>query len=320
MFRSGWPIAFRDVPRHETSIPPRADFGYRSDMSYHLIIGDYAYSSWSLRGWLLLERFGLRFRATLLDFSGQDVADQLRAYRPARTVPTLITPEGAIVSDSLAIAEELASRHPEAGHWPADPLRRATARTLAAEMHSGFAALRSACPMATRVAYSGFEPSPAVLADLARIEEIWAHARSLAGDGPWLLGAYSAADAFYAPVAARIATYGLPVGPEAQAYVDAHLADPAFRRFRAMGLVKGADLPWYAMEIPRRPWPGPAARPARVAEGPSENAACPYSGKPVTHFLEMDGRTFGFCNALCRDKTVADPEAWPAFMALVNHS
>jgi glutathione S-transferase len=87
-----------------------------------------------------------------------------------------------------------------------------------------------------------------------------------------------------------------------------------------MGLVQGADLPWYAKDNARRPWPGPAPRPASAAEGPSENAACPYSGKPVTHFLTMDGRTFGFCNAFCRDKTMADPEAWPAFMAIVNHS
>jgi glutathione S-transferase len=289
-------------------------------MSYHLIIGDYAYSSWSLRGWLLLDRFGLRYHATVLDFSSRDVERQLRTYRPARTVPTLITREGAVISDSLAIAEELASRHPDAGHWPADPLRRATARTLAAEMHSGFSALRSACPMATRVAYADFAASDAVRADLARIEELWTHARSMAEDGPWLFGPYTAADAFYAPVAARIATYGLPAGPAAQAYVEAHLADPAFRRFRAMGLVSGADLPWYAKENDRRPWPGPAPRAATVADGPSENATCPYSGKPVTHFLEMDGRTFGFCNAFCRDKTMADPEAWPDFMALVNPS
>ena len=289
-------------------------------MSYHLIIGDYAYSSWSLRGWLLLERFGIAFRTTRLDFSGRDVAEQLRSHRPARTVPTLLTPEGAIVSDSLAIAEELASRHPEAGHWPEDPLRRATARTLAAEMHAGFAALRSACPMATRVAYAGFEVPDAVRADLSRIEDLWAHARSMATDGPWLFGPYTAADAFYAPVAARIATYGLPVGAEAAAYVGAHLSDPAFRRFRAMGLVSGADLPWYAKDHPRRPWPGPAPRTAEAAEGPSENASCPCSGQPVTHFLMMDGRIFGFCNAFCRDKTMADPEAWPAFMALVNPS
>jgi len=289
-------------------------------MSYHLIIGDYAYSSWSLRGWLLFDRFGIAVRAALIDFT-RSTRDQLSAYPPARTVPTLVTPEGAVVSDSLAIAEELADRHPEAGIWPADPLARATARTLAAEMHSGFTALRSACPMATRVAYEGVEASDEVQADLARIEEIWAHARRVtAPQGPWLCGDYSAADAFFAPVAARIATYGLPVGPDARSYVAAHLADPAFRRFRAMGLVRGADLPWYAKDYPRRPWPGPAPRPARVAEGPSVNAACPYSGRAVTDFLEMDGQVWGFCNPFCRDKTLADPEAWPAFMALVHDS
>jgi glutathione S-transferase len=186
-------------------------------------------------------------------------------------------------------------------------------------MHSGFTALRSACPMATRVAYADFEPSEAVRADLARIEEIWAHARTMAEDGPWLFGAYTAADAFYAPVAARIATYGLPVGAQAQAYVDAHLADPAFRRFRAMGLVSGADLPWYAKDNARRPWPGPAPRPPRRRR-PVRERGLPLLRQAVTHFLEMDGRTFGFCNAFCRDKTMADPEAWPAFMAIVNHS
>ena len=97
-------------------------------MTYHLLLGDYAYSSWSLRGWLLFEKFGIDRKQTMLDFSGQDVAGQLSDYAPARTVPTMITPEGAVVSDSLAIAEELASRHPKAGIWPEDPLARATAR------------------------------------------------------------------------------------------------------------------------------------------------------------------------------------------------
>lgn len=289
-------------------------------MSYRLFIGDCAYSSWSLRGWLLLHRFGIPFDASLVDFT-KDVAEQLAGVAPARTVPTLVTPEGAIVWDSLAIAEEVASRHPDAGIWPADPLARATARTLAAEMHAGFGALRSECPMATRIAYEGCEASDAVRSDLARVETIWAHARAaLRPEGPWLCGEYSAADAFFAPVAARIATYGLPVGPEARAYVDAHLADPAFRRFRAMGLVRGADLARYAKDYPRRPWPSPAPRLAHPADGPSVNDACPYSGKPVTHFLEMEGRVWGFCNAFCRDKTLADPEAWPAFMALVHDS
>ena len=284
-----------------------------------LVIGDYAYSSWSLRGWLLLHRFGIPFETRLVDFhDAAGVAEQLADIAPARTVPTLVTDDGAVVWDSLAIAEELADRFPDAGIWPADPVLRALARSLAAEMHSGFSALRGDCPMNLRCAYDGFEPSAAVRADLDRIETLWAHALDRSG-GPWLAGAYSAADAFFAPVAARIAGYGLPVGPVARDYVTGHLADPAFRRWRAMGLVHGATLPWYARDFAQVPWPGPAPIPARaVTEGRPENAACPYSGKPVTHLMEVEGRVFGFCNAFCRDKTVADPAAWPAFSALLH--
>ncbi len=285
---------------------------------YELIIGDVSYSSWSLRGWLVLERFGIPHRARQVDFHAAEVAAQLGDVAPARTVPALVTPEGAVVWDSLAIAEEIATRHPDAGHWPADPALRATARSLAAEMHSGFAALRTDCPMNLRCAYAGVPVAEAVRADLARIETIWGHALDRSG-GPWLCGDYSVADAFFAPVAGRIAGYGLPVGDAAAAYVARHLADPAFRRWRAMGLVIGADLPWYARDFAQVAWPGPAPMPARaVAGGRADNTACPYSGETPTHLMETGGRVFGFCNAVCRDKTVADPEAWPAFMDILR--
>jgi glutathione S-transferase len=119
-------------------------------------------------------------------------------------------------------------------------------------------------------------------------------------------------------VATRIATYNLPVSDRAMAYVQAHLAHPSFRRWRAMGLVDGADQEFYRRPYPLRPWPGPVPMAARAVEGTkAENAACPYSGKPVSHVLELQGRRFGFCNAFCRDKTVADPGAWAEFMALL---
>ncbi|MDJ0825579.1 MAG: glutathione S-transferase [Rhodobacter sp.] len=288
-------------------------------MTYELFIGDRSYSSWSLRGWLLFEPFGIPVTIRHIAFNAGPVAEQLSDLPPAQTVPVLRTPEGAVVAESLAIAEELATRHPDAGHWPADPLARATARALAAEMHSGFAALRENCPMNLRAAYADYVPPEEVREDLARLETIWSHARATCQPaGPWLCGDYSTADVFFAPVAARIATYGLPVGPEAQAYVAAHLADPAVRRWRAMGLAKGDTLPWYARDYTLTDWPGPEPLPATPSDGPSENTACPYSGEPVTHFLELDGRTFGFCNAFCRDKTMADPEAWPAFTRLLN--
>jgi len=284
-------------------------------MTYTLILGDRAYSSWSLRGWLLFERFAIPVTCRHITFADDlTVAQQLADYPPAKTVPTLLTQDGAIIGDSLAIAEELASRHPDAGIWPTDPIARAIARSLAAEMHSGFMALRNDCPMNLRCAYSGYAPSMDVQADLRRLGDIWALALEKSG-GPWLCGAYSAADAFFAPVAGRIAGYGLKMPDVAQSYVDSHLADPALRRWRAMGLVSGPDLPWYARDYEQTIWPGPAPLPALpVGSGPSENSACPYSGKPVTHFMELDGRIFGFCNAFCRDKTVIDPAAWPKFM------
>ena len=288
-------------------------------MTYDLCIGDRGYSSWSLRGWLLFEAFGLKPRLTVTRFYEPGFAQTLTAWFPARTVPAVRFPEGVVVADSLAIAEELATRHPEAGHWPRDPKARAIARALSAEMHAGFVALRSHCPMNLRLSYTDCQPPQAVLDDLARLQALWVWARAETGaSGPWLCGDYSAADVFFAPVAARIAGYNLPVSDPAMAYVQAHLAHPAFRRWRAMGRVDGADQPFYDRPYPRRPWPGPAPLPAEACEGPSINAACPYSGAPVSHFARIEGQVIGFCNAFCRDKTVADPEAWPQAMSLLQ--
>jgi glutathione S-transferase len=287
-------------------------------MTYDLVIGDRAYSSWSLRGWLLFDAFGLPVKLHTARLYTDELPTLLKQFHPGKTAPTMRTPDGVVVPETIAIAEELASRHPEARIWPADPKARAVARVLAAEMHAGFGALRSHCPMNLRVSYEDCAPPQAVLDDLARLEVIWDWARAETGAQVWLAGDYSAADAFFAPVATRIATYNLPVSDRAMAYVQAHLARPSFRRWRAMGLVDGADQEFYRRPYPRRPWPGPVPMAARAVEGTmAENAACPYSGKPVTHVLEMQGRRFGFCNAFCRDKTVADPEAWPAFMAVL---
>lgn len=285
---------------------------------YTLAIGDRAYSSWSLRGWLLFDAFGIPVQTVSARLYTDALPRLLAEFPPARSVPVMRTPDGTVVPDSLAIAEELASRHPDAGIWPADPGARATARALAAEMHAGFTALRSHCPMNLRVSYETCDPPQAVLDDLARLERLWSWARATTGaTGPWLCGAYSAADVFYAPVATRIATYNLPVSDAALAYVQAHLAHPSFRRWRAMGMVDGADQDFYRRDWPQRPWPGPAPLPARAVDGTdAENAACPYSGAPVTHVLDLGGRRLGFCNAFCRDKTVADPGAWDAFMKL----
>ncbi len=284
-------------------------------MTHEIALGDRAYSSWSLRGWLLFERFGIPYTARHARLGSDAFATMMQDFQPARTVPAVRFRDVAI-SDSLAIAEELATRHPDAGIWPSAPAARATARMLAAEMHSGFLPLRRACSMNLRVSYSTFPVEETVTANLRRLERIWDRARATYGsDGPWLCGRYSAADAFFAPIAARIAGYSLDVSEAAQDYVTAHLADHAFRRWRAMALVDGEDrLEWFH-DAPQRNWPGPAPLAARATNhGTPENAVCVHTGQPVAHLMDLNGRIFGFASTFHRDKTAADPEAWPDFM------
>lgn len=226
-------------------------------MTYELFIGDQTFSSWSLRGWLMFRKFGLPFRSHMVGLYSGTMAEDLAQLYPARLVPVTRMPDGVVVGDTMAIAETLAERHPEAGFWPTDPEARALARWLAAEMHSGFGALRGECPMQLLHRYRAFPVSAPVRADLDRIEALWALARSRHGnDGPWLFGRYSLADVFFAPVAARIAGYGLPVGREAASYVGAQLDDPAFREWRAEGLKVSYDPQPYALDLPTDPWPG----------------------------------------------------------------
>ena len=268
----------------------------------------------------MLKAFGLHHRTHLVRLYTGTMADDLADLFPARLVPVLRTPDGDVSQDTLAMAETLHERHPDAGLWPKDQSARVLARWIVAEMHSGFGALRAACPMNLRASWVDFPVSDAVKADLMRIETLWSEARSKFGSGgPWLFGQYSLADVFYAPVAARVAGYGLPVSAAAQSYVDVHLAHPLFRQWRAMGATVDYDPMPYQLDLQKRDWPGPAPIPARAVErGPSVNDACPYSGKSVTYFLEAGGKIYGFCNAFCRDKTVQDPEAWPDFMAIYH--
>lgn len=286
-------------------------------MTYTLYIGDRTFSSWSMRGWLMLEKFDLPFRSKMLGLYDGTLQEDLAPLAPARTVPVLQTADGHVVCDSLAIAETLVDAHPDLPLYPRDPAARTMARNLMAEMHNGFHALRADCSMNLRNTWDGFTPSDAVLKDVSRIETLWSMARDLrTGEGPWLFGDYSFVDAFYAPVACRIVTYGLPRSKAAQAYIDATIGDTAFRRWRAMGETKMYDPFPYALDLPRGDWPGDRLAAKPVDSGTPENDACPYSGDPVTHRMELDGRIFGFCNAFCRDKTVADPAAWPKFMAI----
>lgn len=296
-------------------------------MPLTMFIQDRMLSSWSLRAHLVMEIAGLPHE--LRQMPGGDpafAAKMQAAAAPAITVPTLTGEGGLIAWDSLALTETLAEMAPDAPIWPGDRVARAWARSLAAEMHSGFAGLRGACPMNLSLVYERIAPAgdvaASVAADVARIEALWALTRARFGaGGPWLFGAtFTAADAFFAPVAARFITYGLGEGAETRAYCAAIITHPGFRRWRAMGVAEGAPSPRYDLPLARGPWPGPAIIPAEATEaGPAINAACPYSGKPVAagSLARIDGRVIGFCNPFCRDKSVADPGAWPKLAPLL---
>ena len=225
-------------------------------MTYDLYIGDRTFSSWSLRGWLMMEKFNLPYRTHLVGLYSGTMAAELAELAPAKLVPAIRTPEGTVIGESLAMAETLAERHPEAGLWPSDPAARAAARWLSAAMCAGFTALRGACPMQLQHVNEGFAVTPEVQADLDRIEELWAYARAQRSeDGPWLFGSYSLADVFYAPVVARITGYDLPVSKTAQEYCATTLNDPAFKAWRDEGLKVVYDPFPYDYGVPTKPWP-----------------------------------------------------------------
>ncbi|MCF2869638.1 glutathione S-transferase [Octadecabacter sp. G9-8] len=228
-------------------------------MTYHLILGNRLYFSWSIAAYVMVEKFGLSDQFDIqivLPQEEADVARFLKDHPPAKTLPTMITPDGVVVSDSLAIAEELASRFPDAQMWPADPTARAAARTVTAEMHSSFGGLRGDWPVNLRHVFDGVIAPPAIEKELDRLELIWANARAKSGSTtPWLCGDYCLADAIFAPMAARLAAYKFDTRPVTNAYVAAHLADPAFKKWRADGLANDPLMPKFDLDLPTLPWP-----------------------------------------------------------------
>src|SRR5262245_30613016 len=204
-----------------------------------LVIGAKNYSSWSLRAWLALEQVGAPYEETLVSFAEPGWRERIRRHSPAGKVPFL-RDGGLGIWDSLAIIEYLAERHPEAGLWPADPAARALARSACAEMHSGFVALRESMPMDLQADSPGKGHTPEALADAARIQALWRECRGRPGSagGPYLFGAFSAADCFYAPVAFRFRSYGVPLDATARAYCDALAAHPSVARWRAAALTE----------------------------------------------------------------------------------
>jgi glutathione S-transferase len=218
-------------------------------MALTLVIGNKNYSSWSMRPWLAL-------KAALVGFDEVSIplytggADKQRILKFSRSgkVPVLVDGD-VTIWDSLAIIEYAAERFPEARLWPEDRASRAHARSVSAEMHSGFAALREECGMNLHRPVGAKALSVEARADIARIQESWSECRERYGKlGPYLFGAFSGADAMYAPVVHRFRTYAIDVAPEVRAYMDAMMALPAFQQWTRAALAETLVIEKFEVE------------------------------------------------------------------------
>jgi glutathione S-transferase len=217
-----------------------------------LVIGNKNYSSWSMRPWVALRAAGIDFEERLLKFESRDWNDHIRALSPSGMVPVLWEGppgEGFATWDTLAIVERAHELFPHSGLWPADSHARAWARAYCAEMHAGFRALRAEMPMNIRGRYPGKGMNPDVARDIARISTMWADARSrFGGTAPYLFGAFSAADAYFAPVATRFVTYGVELQGAAERYRRQLLESPAVEAWSTAALAEAefvaADEPY----------------------------------------------------------------------------
>jgi glutathione S-transferase len=206
-----------------------------------LLIGSKNYSSWSFRPWLFLRKAGFDFREQVVYFDEPDYQAQIAVLSPSRRVPMLID-RGVKIWDSLAICEYVA----EARSYglPKDGAARAQARSVAAEMHSGFQTLRNEYPMNVRARDRRVPLTPPLAADIARIDEIWSGCRrAYGGGGGWLFGEFSIADAMFAPVFFRFQSYGAPLCAASQTYLTHALADPLMREWQEAALIEGHPLP-----------------------------------------------------------------------------
>jgi glutathione S-transferase len=205
-----------------------------------LAIGNKNYSSWSMRPWLALRANDIPFVETVIPLYTDNPADkeQILAFSCAGKVPVLV--DGDItVWDSLAIIEYIAERHPEKKLWPDDVAARAHARSVCAEMHSGFVPLRSECGMNLHRPVRAIALSADAKANIARIEEIWRKCRRRhAAAGPFLFGRFGAADAMYAPVVHRFRTYAIEVAADTRAYMETMMALPAFQQWTRDGIAE----------------------------------------------------------------------------------
>jgi glutathione S-transferase len=205
-----------------------------------LVIGNKVYSSWSLRPWLVLKAFGIPFTETVIPLRAANTRDLILPYSPSGKVPVLIDGD-VTVWESLSIIEYLADRFPDHAIWPRDLKARAHARCISTEMHAGFMELRKACSMDVTKTFAPRPRSAGVMADVARVEAIFAEAKAkFGGNRSFLYGGFTAADAMYAPVLTRFRTYAIPVSAATRAYMDAVLDHPAYKEW----VVGAVAEPW----------------------------------------------------------------------------
>jgi glutathione S-transferase len=209
-----------------------------------LVIGNKNYSSWSMRPWVAMTAFDIPFQEIRILLDRPDTATQIARYSASGRVPVLLTQELAIW-DSLAICEYLAEQFPEKAMWPQDMAARAMARCACAEMHSGFAGLRSAMSMNIRASFPGKGRTPDAQADIGRICELWEQCLSRFGHHRFLFGEFSIADAFFAPVVMRFRTYEVSLAPALQAYCERVAAHPAVAKWCAQAHAETEVIPKY---------------------------------------------------------------------------
>ena len=208
-------------------------------MALKLVIGNKNYSSWSMRPWLTLRANGIAFDEVFIPlYTGEADKQRILSFTHSGKVPALIDGD-VTIWDSLAIIEYLAERFPEIQLWPEDRARRAHARSISAEMHSGFAALRNECGMNLHRPVGAITLSDDARADIARVQQIWGECRERYGKaGPFLFGSFGGADAMFAPVVHRFRIYAVKVTPEVRDYMNTMMALPAFQEWTRAGLAE----------------------------------------------------------------------------------
>lgn len=215
-----------------------------------LVIGNKNISSWSMRPWVAAVAFNIPFTEVRLLLDQPDTATNIANYSQAGRVPVLLAGEMTIW-DSLAICEYLAEQFPDKHLWPQDVAARAMARSITAEMHSGFASLRNDMSMNIQARLPGRGRTPGAQADIGRICEIWEECLARFGHHEYLFGDFSIADAFYAPVVTRFKTYGVALAPALQAYCDRVLAHPAVARWVREAMQETDPTPLHDADLPR---------------------------------------------------------------------